>query len=313
MVQNFTLQDWFPEGKAFAAFNSNNRAFTGLAFTGSLIFFLDFFYWYFTEENIGQICETRGLFFQEPANGIMEGIIDFHHDLFFILIVIVIFVCFMLFRIVFWFGQFSLIQGMPEEKDIKLFPKNFNSYMPQTKYLNFHHNTFLEVVWTITPAILLIFIAIPSFILLYTINEVPGKPLIILKIIGRQWYWSYEYSLNSLIDVDFELIDQYLDFETGDSIGSEGQLYGDSVILLPKRALIQLLITSSDVIHSWAVPAFGIKVDACPGRLNQIFLTIDKGGLYYGQCSEICGTHHGFMPIMIRVVDYKDFLDDARS
>jgi len=196
--------------------------------------------------------------FQDPATPVMEGIINFHHDLLFFLILIVISVTWVLIRCIFFFNE------------------NINK-----KAETFVHGTILEIVWTITPAIILIIIAIPSFSLLYAMDEVID-PILTLKVIGNQWYWSYEYS---------DVIDESIFF--------------DSYMVLEE---VRVIITATDVLHCWAIPSLGIKLDACPGRLNQTSMYIKREGVFYGQCSEICGINHGFMPIVVEVVSLDDYI-----
>lgn len=169
-----------------------------------------------------------------------------------------------------------------------------------------HQSTF-EVVWTVLPAFILILLAIPSLKLLYSLDFLifEYEPIITVKVIGHQWYWSYEYvvfsdtTLGAFENVNF---DSYLVPE--DELSPDGLrlLEVDNPLMLPGNSYIRFLVTSVDVLHSWAVPSLGIKVDAVPGRLNQIFTFVKRPGDFYGQCSEICGVNHGFMPIRL-VVD----------
>nr|YP_009674544.1 cytochrome c oxidase subunit II [Glenea cantor]QDC34921.1 cytochrome c oxidase subunit II [Glenea cantor] len=160
----------------------------------------------------------------------------------------------------------------------------------------------IEVVWTILPALTLIFIALPSLRLIYIIDEV-NNPMITIKSIGHQWYWSYEYSdfkniefdsymipTNSMNNYNFRLLDV------------------DNRVVLPYESQIRLIVTATDVIHSWTIPALGVKIDATPGRLNQISFSTNRTGLFYGQCSEICGANHSFMPIVIESISPKYFI-----
>nr|QHQ98472.1 cytochrome oxidase subunit 2 [Quadristernoseta cf. longigynium XFX-2019] len=160
----------------------------------------------------------------------------------------------------------------------------------------------IETIWTILPAIMLIFIAIPSLRLLYLMEET-FSPSITLKIIGHQWYWSYEYP-NFNIEFDSFMIPE------NDMMNSHFRLLDvDNRIILPFKMNTRLLITSMDVIHSWTIPSLGIKVDAVPGRLNQLFSFPNRPGLYYGQCSEICGANHSFMPISMEITSSKNFIN----
>nr|APX40228.1 cytochrome c oxidase subunit 2 [Cryptocephalus tibialis] len=160
----------------------------------------------------------------------------------------------------------------------------------------------IEIIWTILPAIILIFIAIPSLRLIYMMDEV-NNPLITIKTIGHQWYWSYEYS-------DFKNIefDSYMISSNNNENFSFRLLDVDNRIPVPFNTQIRLLVSSADVIHSWTIPSLGVKIDATPGRLNQISFLINRPGLFYGQCSEICGTNHSFMPIVIESITPNHFI-----
>ena len=162
------------------------------------------------------------------------------------------------------------------------------------------HNTALEVAWTAIPAIILLLIAVPSFRLLYFMDRVHDADLTV-KIIGHQWYWSYEYP-----DQDFKFDSMIV----GDDLLKPGQprlLTADNEMVLPVGVPIRLQMTAEDVIHSWGVPAFGVKADAVPGRLNESWVQVEAPGLYYGQCSQLCGVNHGFMPIHVRAVSKEEF------
>ena len=163
------------------------------------------------------------------------------------------------------------------------------------------HNTMLEVIWTVVPVIILLVIAVPSFRLLYFTDRVEEADMT-LKAIGHQWYWSYEYPDHGDFTFDAIMLEE-------DEL-EEGQprlLATDEAVVLPVGAKIRLLTTADDVIHSWAIPAFGVKMDSVPGRVNETWFQINREGMYYGQCSELCGTLHGFMPIMIEAVSQEDF------
>nr|AEK84166.1 cytochrome c oxidase subunit II [Alcithoe lutea] len=161
----------------------------------------------------------------------------------------------------------------------------------------------IETIWTIIPAFILIFLALPSLRLLYLLDEA-GDCSLTVKSIGHQWYWSYEYS--DFLNVEF---DSYMiptnELESGDF----RLLEVDHRVVLPTETNIRVLVTSADVIHSWAVPSLGVKVDAIPGRLNQLSFFIKYPGVFYGQCSEICGANHSFMPIVLEAVPLKNFME----
>lgn len=174
----------------------------------------------------------------------------------------------------------------------------------------FTHSSVLEIVWTVLPALVLLLIAIPSFTLLYSLDELVD-PVITVKIIGHQWYWTYEYSDYATLKGGGTLsYDSYM-IPTSDLSpkGALRLLEVDNRLVLPTNTHIRLLITSADVIHSWAVPSFGIKVDATPGRLSQASVFIKRDGVYYGQCSEICGVNHAFMPIVVRTASASRFVE----
>nr|QHB74166.1 cytochrome c oxidase subunit II [Bolanusoides shaanxiensis] len=164
-------------------------------------------------------------------------------------------------------------------------------------------NQMTEFMWTILPAIMLIFIALPSLKILYMLEE-SKKPLITIKTIAHQWFWSYEYSDFSKIEFD-----SYM--KPSNSINSEEfrLMETDNKINLPYNTQVRVMITSSDVIHSWTIPVLGIKVDASPGRINQGNLLTTRPGLFYGQCSEICGANHSFMPIMLESTKMNSFIN----
>ncbi len=169
------------------------------------------------------------------------------------------------------------------------------------------HNTMLEMLWTVIPVIILVALAVPSFRLLYYIDVVPESDMTI-KAIGHQWYWSYEYPDHGKFSFDAQMV--------ADEDIKKGQirlLETDNRIVIPVDTTIRIIVTADDVIHSWAVPAFGIKIDAVPGRLNETWVRVEKTGTYFGQCSELCGVGHGFMPIAVDVVSKKKFARWVRS
>jgi cytochrome c oxidase subunit 2 len=224
------------------------------------------------------------IFFQEPATPACEGMIRFHNDTLFVLIVILFFVLYFQTRIVTFYEE----------------QKEYFSHI-------FIHSTCIEVLWTIIPAVILAGIAIPSFSLLYSMDELTS-PFLTVKCVGHQWYWSYEYSGRMGFDETFLRFDSYLISEDDLEMGQFRLLEVDRRLILPSKTHLRIITSSSDVIHCWAVPALGLKIDACPGRLNQTSLFIKRNGTFYGQCSEICGANHGFMPIAINVISFRDFV-----
>ena len=177
--------------------------------------------------------------------------------------------------------------------------KNLNIYILESQSL--------ELFWTVVPAVILLFIGFPSIRLLYLLDEI-YNPLITLKTVGHQWYWSYEYS--DFIDVEF---DSYIIPSTEIEQASFRLIDVDNRTVLPVNTQIRNLITAADVLHSWTVPSLGVKADAIPGRLNQIRFYINYPGLFFGQCSEICGANHRFIPITIESTLPKFFVKWIKS
>nr|UFK62196.1 cytochrome c oxidase subunit II [Cicindela puritana] len=173
------------------------------------------------------------------------------------------------------------------------------------KYINRYllEGQLIEIIWTILPAVTLVFIALPSLRLLYLLDEI-CNPMLTLKSIGHQWYWSYEYSDFKKIEFDSYMVN------TNDLPSNGFRLLDvDNRVVLPFNSQIRVLVTAMDVIHSWTVPAMGVKTDATPGRLNQTSFFMNRPGLFFGQCSEICGTNHSFMPIVIESVPMTNFIN----
>nr|QNU09908.1 cytochrome c oxidase subunit II [Nasutitermes gaigei] len=161
----------------------------------------------------------------------------------------------------------------------------------------------IETLWTIAPAIILVFIAIPSLRLLYLMDEI-HNPVMTLKTVGHQWYWSYEYSDFTKLEFDSYMVQQ-----DDQPIDAFRLLDTDNRVVLPMNSPIRIIVTAADVLHSWTVPSLGVKTDATPGRLNQMSFSINRPGLLYGQCSEICGANHSFMPIVIESVSTNQFIN----
>nr|AWB98539.1 cytochrome c oxidase subunit 2 [Anopheles triannulatus]AWB98656.1 cytochrome c oxidase subunit 2 [Anopheles triannulatus]AWB98825.1 cytochrome c oxidase subunit 2 [Anopheles triannulatus]AWB99852.1 cytochrome c oxidase subunit 2 [Anopheles triannulatus] len=164
------------------------------------------------------------------------------------------------------------------------------------------HGQTIEIIWTVLPAIILMFIAFPSLRLLYLMDEI-NTPSITLKSIGHQWYWSYEYS--DFLNLEF---DSYMIPTNELELSGFRLLDVDNRVVLPMNNQIRILVTATDVLHSWTVPSLGVKVDATPGRLNQLNFLINRPGLFFGQCSEICGANHSFMPIVIESIPMNFFI-----
>nr|WCO87638.1 cytochrome c oxidase subunit 2 [Ganoderma sinense] len=223
--------------------------------------------------------------FQDSAAPGFTGIVELHNTIFFYLVVICVSVFWVIGSIMYYFN-------------------NNNSPIVH-KYLN--HGTLIELIWTITPALILIAIAFPSFRLLYLLDEVIS-PTVTIKVVGHQWYWSYEYSDYINVSGDSIEFDSYMIPDSDLELGQFRLLDVDNKVVVPTDTHIRLIVTGADVIHSFAVPSLGLKIDAVPGRLNQTSILAERTGTFYGQCSEICGVYHGFMPIAIEAVSIQDYL-----
>jgi cytochrome c oxidase subunit 2 len=222
--------------------------------------------------------------FQEAASPIMVELHSFHNFLLFITTAIVVFVSLLLIYVIF---RFSAKRNPIPAK--------------------FTHNIAIEVIWTVIPIIILIIIAIPSFRILKIAEHSPPADVTV-KVVGSQWYWSYSYPDHGNIEFDSNLI-QDKDLKPGQI----RLLEVDNRVIVPQGSVIKFLVTASDVLHSFAIPSLGIKTDAVPGRVNQTWTKIDKTGVYYGQCSELCGVNHGFMPIAIEVVSKEKFAEWVKN
>ena len=231
--------------------------------------------------------------FRPSATPVMDDIIDFHNLLLVIEVIIVLFVL-----------------GLMVYICVK-FNAKANPVPSKTT-----HNAFLEVVWTVIPIIILIVITVPSVKLLVFMDKAPKEKVeMTLKVIGHQWYWSYEYPDAGNLAFDSNIIP---DEEIDASKGQIRLLEVDNRIAIPVDTTIRVLMTSEDVLHNWAVPAFGIKMDTVPGRINESWIRVPaaRAGVYRGQCSELCGVNHGYMPIVIEAKSKQDFakwLDKAKK
>nr|ANJ70527.1 cytochrome c oxidase subunit 2 [Hygrotus confluens] len=212
---------------------------------------------------------------QDSASPLMEQLTFFHDHTLMILTMITILVSYLLFSL--------------------FFNKFINRFLLEGQTI--------EIIWTILPAIILIFIALPSLRLLYLLDEI-SNPWLTLKSIGHQWYWKYEYS-------DFKKLefDSYMIPSNELPMNGFRLLDVDNRVVLPLNSQIRILVTAMDVLHSWTIPSLGVKIDATPGRLNQTNFFINRPGLFYGQCSEICGANHSFMPIVIESVPSNIFIN----
>lgn len=216
--------------------------------------------------------------FQPAASPVMERVDGFHD---FLLIVITLISVFVLALMIYVFIKFNAKANPTPSRTT--------------------HNTTIEVLWTVIPIIILVVIAVPSFKLMYYADRAVDADMT-LKVAGNQFFWTYEYPDHDELTFDAIMVDD-ADLEDGDL----RLLTTDNAVVLPVDTTIRLLLTANDVIHAWAVPAFGVKMDAVPGRLNETWFRIDKEGMYYGQCSELCGSNHGFMPIMVKAVSKDEF------
>ena len=222
--------------------------------------------------------EAWELGLQPAASPVMESIHNFHTFILVIITAITLFVLALLIWVMVRFNE----RANPEPSKTS-------------------HNTLIEVVWTVVPILILLVIAVPSFRLLFLELDIP-EPDLTIKATGYQWYWSYEYpdhdelAFDSLMLQDDEL-----------QPGQPRLLSVDNEVVVPVDKNVKILVTAADVIHNWAMPSFGVKIDAVPGRLNESWFRADKPGTYHGQCSELCGKDHAFMPITVRAVSEEEF------
>nr|QXT44091.1 cytochrome c oxidase subunit 2 [Aganotermes sp. CAM124] len=212
---------------------------------------------------------------QDSASPIMEQLIYFHDHALMIMLMILTTV---------FYTMISIIQNKQTSRFIL-------------------EGQMIETLWTIAPAIILVFIAMPSLRLLYLMDEI-HNPVLTLKTVGHQWYWSYEYSDFNKLEFDSYMVQQE-DLQTN----MFRLLDTDNRVVLPMNSPIRMIVTAADVLHSWTVPSLGVKTDATPGRLNQVSFSINRPGILYGQCSEICGANHSFMPIAIESVSTNQFIN----
>ena len=219
------------------------------------------------------------LSFQNPATDLMGSVVGLHNIILIVMTLVTLFVLFLLFYVSFRFSA-------------KRNP------IPSTTT----HNTVVEVLWTAIPIVILVVLAIPSFKLLYQQEKSENYDMTV-KVIGHQWYWEYEYPDHGDFYFESYMI-QDEDLQEGDL----RLLTVDNPLVIPANKNIQILITAGDVLHSWAVPSMGLKTDAVPGRLNETWVNVKEPGIYRGQCSEICGTGHGFMPVVVKVLPESEFI-----
>lgn len=223
--------------------------------------------------------------FQPPATPVAEKILDFHNLLLWIISAITIFVLALMVYVMVRFRERA------------------NPTPSRTV-----HNTTVEVLWTVIPILILVFIAVPSFRLLYFADRAPADEVeMTIKAVGKQWYWSYEYPDHGNFTFDAIMVDE-ADLEPG----QPRLLATDNAVVLPVDTTIRILVTAGDVLHNFAMPAFGIKMDGVPGRINETWAYVPAehaGEVFYGQCSELCGVGHSYMPIMIKMVTKQEFAE----
>ena len=227
--------------------------------------------------------------FQAAASPVMEQIEDFHRLLFWIIVAVCVFVL----ALLVWIVVKYRAGANPVPSKV-------------------HHNTLLEVAWTLIPVIILVFIAVPSFRLLYFEAAIP-KPDVTIKAVGKQWFWTYEYPGAA---AGFTYDSLGLSDADAKKAGKPRLLGVDNPIFVPVNKVIQIDTAGADVIHSWAMPEMGVKMDAVPGRINQTWFKATKTGVFYGQCSELCGARHAYMPIEVHVVsqgEYDTWLADSKK
>ena len=239
----------------------------------SVFFFLVSF------EAFGKQATDWQLSFQNPATDLMGSVVGLHNIILIVMTLVTLFVLFLLFYVSFRFSA-------------KRNP------IPSTTT----HNTVVEVLWTAIPIVILVVLAIPSFKLLYQQEKSENYDMTV-KVIGHQWYWEYEYPDHGDFYFESYMI-QDEDLQEGDL----RLLTVDNPLVIPANKNIQILITAGDVLHSWAVPSMGLKTDAVPGRLNETWVNVKEPGIYRGQCSEICGSGHGFMPVVVKVLPESEFI-----
>lgn len=250
------------------------------------------------------ITSNYQIFFNHAGSCQMEGIVSLYNYIMTYLVGILFVVTTAL--------VFIVVTHLHGNRHVKQFKneKDLNELIYWMKFLQkWTHSTLLELIWTIIPTIILIAIAVPSFILLYSLDEIVDTQCVV-KIIAYQWYWKYEYPVYDIQAddvINFSYLSYMLPLENLTEENNLRLLEVDTPLVLPINVNSKLVITAKDVIHSFAVPALGIKMDAVPGRLNQVTVHIFKPGVYYGQCSELCGVNHAFMPIVVNAVHFNTF------
>lgn len=232
--------------------------------------------------------------FQFSHSPLLDGIITLHHDIFTYLLLTIISIAYLLVRIILsvtsnnnliWLYSFS-----------KLYFNTNNRIIKISNHRYYDLEIFLELIWTIIPMVILVLIGILTMSFLYNTSNYIYFPNYTICVTGHQWYWSYDYNDFNIQFDSYILLEKYL------NIGEIRMLETDNRLLIPSQSHVRIFITSDDVIHSWAIPSIGIKLDASPGRMNHCHLFIRNIGIFYGQCSELCGIGHSFMPIVIQTI-----------
>ena len=267
----------------FIYLSKNFASFCLYIFSG--LFFINFNEIKFSKTSFCDAPRPWGVYFQDSGTPQMEGLVELHDNILFYLVIILFAVMWILISIL-------------------RINRNTGGVISH-KYVG--HGTFVELVWTIMPALILIFIAFPSFKLLFLMDEVSDSAMAVLAE-GHQWYWSYQYPDFINDDEEFIEFDSYLVPESDLENGALRMLEVDNRLILPELTHVTFIVTAADVIHSFACPSLGIKCDAYPGRLNQVSVTLNRGGTFFGQCSEICGILHSSMPIVIESIPVDKFV-----
>ena len=229
------------------------------------------------------VATNWGIDLQNPVSVVAKDVYDMH---FFVLIIITLITLFVLALLIWVCFRYSEKNNQNPSKTV--------------------HNTFIEILWTAIPVLILVVIAVPSFKLLYKQDVIP-EPDLTIKAIGYQWYWGYEYPDHG--NFAYESFMLQGEDEVEDGRPYKRMLTTDTIVVVPVNKIVRVQVTAADVLHSWAVPAFSVKTDAVPGRLNETWFKAEKTGIYYGMCSELCGVNHQSMPIEIHVVTEGEFAE----
>ncbi len=235
----------------------------------------------FAEDSGFGVAKNWGIDLQNPISEVAKDVYDMH---FFVLIIITLITLFVLALLIWVCYRYSEKNNKNPSKTV--------------------HNTFVEILWTAIPVLILVVIAVPSFKLLYKQDVIP-EPDLTIKAIGYQWYWGYEYPDHGNFSYEAFMLQGPDEVEDGRPF--KRMLTTDTIVVVPVNKIVRVQVTAADVLHSWAVPAFSVKTDAVPGRLNETWFKAEKTGIYYGMCSELCGVNHQSMPIEIHVVTDAEF------